>query len=212
MDGTTVPEADYLEAFRLKYWGNRDGWAWLFGIVAVLNLVIAGIALVGAAGAAEQQQASILHAVLLLLAAGVGVSFWLGLRFARPGIIVIPSLGLIVLLLLKDPASAVASLFQLLINVPVYSDTRNKLFFRINVSRDKLHKAWHTHDNNPFARAGFLLSLFVVVPAYPVVGLILSIIGLRRVDPTAHPPIGRKGQAIAGIILGSLGTILNMLL
>src|SRR3989442_14242594 len=127
MDGTTVPEADYLEAFRLKYWGKRDGWAWLFGIVAVLNLVIAGIALVGAAGAAEQQQASILHAVLLLLAAGVGGSFWLGPRFPRPGIIVIPPPGLILPLPLKDPPSPGARLFPPPINVPLYSDTRDKL-------------------------------------------------------------------------------------
>jgi hypothetical protein len=30
---------------------------------------------------------------------------------------------------------------------------------------------------------------------------------LRRVDPSAYPPIGRKGYAIAGIVLGALGTL-----
>jgi len=40
-----------------------------------------------------------------------------------------------------------------------------------------------------------------------VAGLACSIYGLTRVNPTAHPPIGRKGQAVAGIILGALGVV-----
>ncbi|WP_257459184.1 hypothetical protein [Archangium lipolyticum] len=38
--------------------------------------------------------------------------------------------------------------------------------------------------------------------------LVCSIIGLRRVNPNAHPPIGRKGQAIAGIVLGTVGCLI----
>lgn len=33
----------------------------------------------------------------------------------------------------------------------------------------------------------------------------LSIAGLTRVDPNATPPIGRKGQAIAGSVCSTLG-------
>ena len=35
------PDVDYLDAFRLKHWGVRDSWAWLFGLGALLNAAIA---------------------------------------------------------------------------------------------------------------------------------------------------------------------------
>lgn len=102
MLGPTVPATDYLEAFRLKCWGKRDGWAWLFGMVGVLYLIIAGTVLFGASGTGPQAQAAG-PAILLLLEAGVGVCFWLGLRFARVGRIVIPLLRMVVHLVSKRP-------------------------------------------------------------------------------------------------------------
>jgi Na+/proline symporter len=59
------------------------------------------------------------------------------------------------------------------------------------------------------ARAG--LALGVLGLANPLVGLIAltcSLIGLQRVDPHARPPIERKRQAIAGIVLGVVSVLI----
>jgi hypothetical protein len=47
----------------------------------------------------------------------------------------------------------------------------------------------------------------VFMPPFALIALIASIIGLRNVDPHATPPIGRQGQAIAGIVLSSLSVL-----
>ena len=60
--------------------------------------------------------------------------------------------------------------------------------------------------NNPVARAGYLVS-FLALALGPValISIPLCIVGLRRVDPHSHPPQGRKGQAIAGLVLSAVG-------
>lgn len=42
--------------------------------------------------------------------------------------------------------------------------------------------------------------------------LALSWVGLRRVDPHAHPPVGRRGQALAGMAFGGLGCVSGVVL
>lgn len=202
------PEVDYVEAFRLKYWGKRDGWAWLFGIGGVIQLV-GGLFLLAASLAHKLPAIPGLavSTVVLLVAGGNGICFWLGRRFARKVALGIPLLGALVSAVTGDWPGLGANLFGLLITTAIYRDTRNRLFFRIEVPREKLVQTWNVTANNPMARNGFALSLLgLFVPFLGVLGGLLSYVGLRRFDPDGNPPQGRRRLAIAGIVIGMLTT------
>jgi hypothetical protein len=195
----TRPEVDYLEAFRLKHWGKRDAWAWFIGFGAILNL-LAGLALL--ASGAE----NLLFAFISLGSAVIGACFWAGLPFARLALCFVPIISMVVGMVTQGARGVVSSVLPIIITLIIYNDTRNKLFFREEVPPEALQRAWDLYSNNRVARAGFLLSIFgILLPILAPVALVCSVIGLRRVDPAAHPPIGRKRQAIAGIVLGSIG-------
>jgi hypothetical protein len=193
-----LSEVDYLEAFRKKYWGRRDGWAWLVGMGSVLNAASALASAFAGAGP---------RAVLLgLLGAVVGICFWLGLRFARIGLLAMNGVAAGLLFAEGGALGLAAALLPATLALSIYADTRNQLFFKIDVPRKKLQKAWDLYQNNSYARTGFLLS-FIGLVAFPIaaVSLFLCVLGLRQVDRNAHPPIGRRGQAIAGLVMSSLG-------
>lgn len=202
----TRPEVDYLEAFRLKYWGKRDAWAWLVGFGAIINLMF-GLQLV--VSGAE----NLLFAIIAFASAAVGACFWAGLPFARLALCFVPIISMLVGMVTQGAQAFVSGVLPIVITLIIYNDTRNKLFFREQVPPEALRKAWDLYSNNRIARAGFLLSIFgILMPLFAPVALVCSIIGLRRVDLKAHPPIGRKGQAIAGIVLGSIGILWGLML
>jgi hypothetical protein len=195
------PEVDYLEAFRLKYWGKRDTWAWLVAFGAVINFIF-GLRLL--TSGAE----NLLFAIICLGSAAIGACFWAGLPFARLALCFVPVISMLVGIVLQGAQGVASGVMPLVFALVIYNDTRNKLFFREAVPPEALRKAWHLYSNNRVARAGFLLGFFgLLMPLFAPVALVCSIIGLRRVDPAAHPPIGRKGQAIAGIVLSSIGIL-----
>lgn len=199
------PDFDYLETFRLKYWGKRDGWAWLIGIGSLTSLsYLAQNTMAG-------QYALAAGNVLSLT---INVSFFLGLRFARYGFLAVLLLNTgIAMALAPSPGQAQvafgANLLPLLIAVAIFFDTRNQLFFKVEIPRAKLQKAWDVYANNSVARAGMFLSFIGVffVP-FAAISLVLSIMGLRNVNPSSVPPIGRKGQAIAGIVISALSVVM----
>jgi hypothetical protein len=196
------PDVDYVEAFRLQHWGKRDGWVWLTGFSAVLFL-LNGVSVL-LTGAPEM-----LPGALFFLGAGVvGACFWLGQRWARVAFLFLPLGFLAFLVVTVGPVGVVLGVLPMLMAIAIYNDTRNKLFFKVELPRESLRKAWHLHMNNVIARAGFLLGLLgLLFPSIGLIALICSFIGLRRVDPNSHPPIGRKGQAIAGLVLGAVSTL-----
>jgi hypothetical protein len=209
------PDADYLEAFRRKYWGKRDAWAWLMGLGAVGHVVEVG------------QNVASGQPLFIPMNVAVGaaqVCYFLGPRWAR-ALIFVPVVGIALtplVALLAVPSDAVgmgvvsAALTDVifrplvpgLICLAIFLSTRNQLFFRVPVSQVKLKKAWDLYSNNTIVRVGFLLSLVgVLVPGLGVPGLVLSWVGLTRVDPDAFPPIGGRRRAIAGIVLGAVGVL-----
>jgi hypothetical protein len=211
------PDADYLEAFRLKYWGRRDAFTWLWA-TAIPFLLAAGI------GQAFDRQG--LDAAPLLAIALAGAISFFGRRWSRPLVFVVPAaIGLWaavkfareVVRSAPGPATvaflgaifaAFFGVLPLLIAVAAYRDARRALFFRVPLRRERLQKAWNVYANNSAARTGWLLSLSgLIIPGLGLLGLALSWYGLTRVDPAAHPPIGRKRQAIAGVVLGSLDVL-----
>lgn len=206
-----LPEVDYLEAFRLRYWGKRDGWAWIVGVSGLLYAV-SGLPLL-ATGALELRASALLFGLACLAVGALGVCFWLGLARARLGLLAMPLIVTATNALLVGPAAAPIALLTLLPAVAVYFDPRNRLFFKVPVERAKLQKLWHLYENNVLARIGLQVSLvsLLLLPLAPV-GLVLSAVAWRRVDPKAVPPVGRRGQAIAGTVIGALGTLVAVVL
>jgi hypothetical protein len=194
------PDVNYLETFRLKFWGKRDGWAWLIGFGGLVGLINVAQSL-----SAGQYAAAIGG----LVGSAVNVSFFFGLRWARYGFLATIVLAALITIAAapENSRGVVVGTFvvPLVIALAVFNDTRNQLFFKVEIPRARLQKAWDLYMNNTVARAGFMMSLIgVIMPPFAVLGLVASIIGLRNVDPNAMPPIGRKGQALAGIVFSSL--------
>jgi hypothetical protein len=196
------PEVDYLETFRLQRWGRRDVWAWLIGLGAAFNL-IAGLLVLVTAGTSM-----LVPALYTVMSGTVGACFWLGMPWARVAFLFVPVGSMVLGATLEGPTALARGVLGIVIAVLVFQDTRNKLFFKQQVSTEALQKAWHLYMNNTMARTGFLFGILgIFLPGLGLFAVLCSIIGLRRVDPHAHPPIGRKGQAIAGIILGALSML-----
>jgi hypothetical protein len=189
---------EHLERMRLEYWGKRDGFAILFGGVGtVANLLMA--AAVGVPAALAGRPGPLAFAAL---GAAVDGAYYFGVPAARWGVIVLP-----VVAALGEPRIA-TPFFLLAFALPVaaFFDTRNRLFFRIEVPERRLAKLYDTLKNNSEARNGFGLALVgLVFPVALVIALPLAIVGLSRVDPYAEPPVGRRKQAIAGIAIAALG-------
>jgi len=207
------PDSNYLEALRLKYWGKRDAWGWLMGLAAVAHV----------ASTINAAASGLYLLIPLTVAVGAAqVCYFVGWRWAR-AFIFSPAVEVMLTPLLILPSRAglglgtvslvvgqmvVAPLVPGLLGLGILLNTRNQLFFRVPVSAVQLKKAWDLYCNNSLARAGFLLSLLgLLVPGVGLLAAVLSGIGLSRVDPKAFPPVGRKGQAVAGIVIGAVGTI-----
>ncbi|KFA94478.1 DUF4190 domain-containing protein [Archangium violaceum] len=202
------PDVDYLEAFRLKYWGKRDAWTWLVGFGAVFNFFAGAIILANELVNKDTGNTGLLLGLIALVGSGVGVCFWMGMPFARLALCFVPIASLFVSGFVAGAEAVGRGIWPVIITFVMYNNTRNKLFFKEEVSREALQKAWHLYSNNTVARAGFMLSfLSLLIGVLAPISLLCSIIGLRRVNPTATPPVGRKGQAIAGIVISSVSLV-----
>lgn len=192
------PDVDYLEAFRLKYWGKRDTWGYLAILWFVLGFFVA---LRGATGD------NLLVLGLGLAQAGIAAAYFLLIPWARIALVGLQVAGVVVAVS-SSRSGSVPNLVGVLVTVMLLTNTRNRLAFRQEVSREQLRKAWDLYANNVIARTGLLLSfLGLFVPVVGLIATLCGVLGLRRVDPNGHPPIGRKKTAIAAIALGVLGTV-----
>ncbi|MEW5742344.1 MAG: DUF4190 domain-containing protein [Myxococcota bacterium] len=205
-DCAARPDVDYLEAFRQKYWGKRDSWAWLFGFAALVN-VAAGLGFLAEAVSDFQPGTVVIAAALLAWGVTAG-AFWWGARWARPGILVVVLLFAAAQTFMLGPAGLGSVIFPLAFVASALGSVRTKLFFRMDVTRAELKKTWSVLHDNVIARNAVMLGVAgLLIGLFAPLAVLLGIIGLRRVDATAYPPIGRKGQAIAAIVLGALGTL-----
>ena len=206
-------EVDWLRNFKLELWGKRDAYAWLFGGLGFLYVAIAfATALVGVLGGAPSTATGVLLAVLVGMG-GVQIAYFFGQRWAREAMIILPLISCFANVALATAATGGSPngtpIFGIILPLAAYFDTRNKLFFKIDVPDDKLLKLWDRLRNNQLARTGFACGLLgLLIPGLGVIGLVLSLIGLARVNPDAVPPVGKKGYAIAGIVLSAIGTVL----
>lgn len=188
------PEVNYLEAFRQQYWGRRDPGTYLVGAGTLLFAWGAVVALL---------DGYVFSALALLVAAAVGGAYFLGRRWARLPMLLTPlTLGLLGTLTSNAPVFALA-LVVFIIGARLYLDPRGKLFFRVDLSEKELRRLWDREANNPLARHAVTLGLGgLFFPLFALAAIVLGFLALRRVDPQARPPIGRRGYAIWGIVLG----------
>ncbi|MCY1083543.1 DUF4190 domain-containing protein [Archangium lansingense] len=189
-----LPEVNYLETFRLKLWGKRDTWAWFLGFLGLATWV-RGLVLLASGDP--------LAAALLLACSAVGVGCFWGQRWARVGLLALP-VGLGGAGLVQEQVlPVVATLFLLPMAFSIHQDPRHKLFFRLPLPEPVLRRLWNRYENNPLALVGLQLGLYgVFFPLFAPVALGLGLAALRRVNPEARPPIGRRGQALAAMALG----------
>ena len=87
-----------------------------------------------------------------------------------------------------------------------FTSTRNRLFFRDEVSREKLKRDYDRLANNLLARNAFALGFFsLLMPPVAPIAIVCGAIANARVNPNAKPPVGKRAYAIAGIVLGVAG-------
>jgi hypothetical protein len=194
------PEVDWLERYRLSLWGRRDGWAWLFGLAAPLQLAVASFVLI------ESREP-----VVGALTAGAAICsalWWLGKPAARIGMVLVFALQALYASAQYGPAALMGFVLPSIILIAVVRNPRTRLFFKLDVTAEQLKRMWNLYANNNVARMGLTLGLagLLIWPFAPL-ALICGVIGLTRVDPRATPPIGRRGSAIGAIVCGAAGTL-----
>jgi hypothetical protein len=191
------PEVRYLELFRLKLWGKRDGSAW-----AVLLASLGGVAVVVHE---LTSRTSWPHVLAFGACALTGALFFLGLRWAREALVLVPLVAGAACWAQAERLGGTTLIIVGLLAVSIYFDTRSQLFFRRPITPERLQRLWNRLENNPRARdamsLGFASLLF---PLFIPLAVIMGVVALRRVDPEAVPPIGRRGQAIAAIVFSLL--------
>jgi len=217
------PDVDYLEAYRASLWGKRDGWVWFIGLTALYSLlqalvVAASSRLLVGSGLDGIPSETIWRFVgrgaVELATCAVAVAYFLGRPWARLGFVGVFAMQVSSTFVTSPPGMRgfvlVASVLSLPVLLFIVNGTRQRLFFKLEVSRAKLKASWEVYANNPMARQGLMLALLsLAVPPLGPLALGMSIVGLRRVDPAARPPIGRKRQAIAGMVFSSLSSAVS---
>jgi hypothetical protein len=188
------PEVNYLETFRLSLWGKRDGSAWFVAGGSML-------AMMGGQAAFIEKDVRTLLAMLVTLA--VCVCFFLGMRWARYGLLLLPvALAIQAAPEIGFPMVGVF-IFPFLFALQIFLDPRSKLFFRVQVPERALRRLWDLRVNNPLARHAVSMGVLgYFMPLFAPAAVICGVIALRRVDPNARPPIGRRASSIFGIVLG----------
>lgn len=197
------PEIAYLETLKQRHWGQRDAWAWLFGLAGVAAILVAAVA---ATRTTTSLTNRLVFGAPFVVFGIVGIAFWLRVRLARIGVALLFGLLAIVLLVEAGPLALVSLLLPGGLLVSMLTDVRTKLFFRIDVSSAVLEREWRRQYDNPLARSALSLGIgSFFVPFFAPIALVTSVIALLRVNPKAQPPIGGRGRAIAGLLLGLLG-------
>lgn len=195
------PEVSYLEQLRARLWGKRDAWAWAMGLSAPAHLAF-GFAM----GLDRTWHWAVLGGVNAL----VVTAWFLGVRLARPALVLLPAAWLVGFVVQgREVLEALPLVLPPMgVALAAVASTRGQLFFRMEVDARKLERLWDARENNPLARRALVCGLLgVVLPVAAPVAMVLGGVALRRVNPEARPPVGRKEYALAGLMLGALGVL-----
>lgn len=205
-----LPEVDYLEAYRLQFFGKRrDGWSWLFGIGGLINLTIA----ISGLSRLVRPDASVTtldvtFAAFFVPFGVVQLGWFFKQRWARVGLI----LAFFVLLVFVGASGGVMALPALIIPGAVIAtattNVRSKLFFELEVPREALRKDWALYHDNRLARSAQSMAIgSLIMPLFAPFAVVSGVVALRRVNPLSTPPVGNRTAALVGIVLGSVTTV-----
>lgn len=194
------PDVDWVEAYRQAHLGKRDGWAWFFGLSAFGYLALCLSLLINGDGPVR------LLAIPALASAVTGVLFFLGIPIARMLLIIAFLVWSAAQLALLGPLTLISSVFSATFVITALTATRTRLFFKLEVPRHKLKADYARLADNRLARNAFAIGvLSLLIPIFSPMAIICGAIAARRVDPHARPPVGKRGHAVAGIVLGVFG-------
>lgn len=198
------PDVDWLAAYGQKHYGKRDGWAWYFGLQSI------GLLVVGANVAAQSAGALRLLALPALLSAIAGFLFFFGWRHARLLLGLSTVLWIAAQAILFQWLALLSGVLAISFIATAFLSTRNRLFFKDTVSRDKLRRDYDRLADNLLARNAFALGFFsLLMPPVAPIAIVCGAIANARVNPNAKPPVGKRGYAIAGIVLGVFGALVG---
>jgi hypothetical protein len=225
------PEANDLEEFRVRVTGKRDAFAFWYGLVgtflgglfAFTFAVIAIFDLTGTGGkgpftgqGAALLGAAIYSAFLTVLEG----AYFFGVARVRVPVALLPPPTLAFYMIMmgaeakKGPEFIAMMmggvlaylLLPLGIGIASLRSPRNKLFFRLPISKETL-RALAESMRNRYAHAGLISSLVgFLVPGLSLVAVGLCIMGLVNVDSKARPPVGGLVRAIVGLAIGLFAT------
>lgn len=194
------PDVDWLLGYQNTLLGKRDGWAWYFGLQSL------GLIAIGANVVAQTEGATRLLGIPALLSAIAGILFFLGHKHARVLLAVTTAVWILVQAVLFQWLALISGVFAIAFLVSAYTSTRNRLFFRDAVGREKLKRDYDRLANNLLARNAFALGFFsLLVPPVAPIAIVCGAIANARVNPNARPPVGKRGYALAGVALGVCG-------
>ncbi|HEY3446889.1 MAG TPA: hypothetical protein VGK67_11020 [Myxococcales bacterium] len=205
------PDCDPVERFRRRMWGSRDLWTWLVGALGAGCALGCGY-LAARNGIPASGRAL---AALLTVYAAACLSFFFRARPARWGLPAASGLGTLALLvasMAEDAATrrlatgaVVFSLTPLLASLALFGSVRNRLFFRLEVPRPELERAWRSWSENSIAMGGLLLGVCgLAVPFCGLAALYCGVAGQLRTR-LAGESVPRAGVSKAAIVLGLLG-------
>jgi hypothetical protein len=204
------PDVDAMGAFRLRSWGKRDAWAWFFGLQAPVMLLDGPWMLL--LGSREQMP----FALAVLTRGAVYACYWWGLRFSRLALCLLPVVTSGLAFVSGGRLVTGRDVALLILAVHLYTDLRNKLFFKEELSREAFEAAWRTHQKNLPAWVGLALSgavLLGLLLGYLEAGVHLlfslqfSLVGLLRTSPGAQSPVRWRRVAIASLVLTGAGVV-----
>jgi hypothetical protein len=212
----------WLSGLRAELTGRRDGWAWLVLAASTLylglDLIVRRDELRG--GSPDAALLVVAGAIVWL---GAATLFWAGIRTGRIALLLAPAARALTESLAATGRSPTLVLGEALVGtvlaLVILVDTRNRLFFSLEVDDDDL-RALALDLSNPWARASVaaVLALWLAVPlmgelhsrvvlsalfAMAVIALGCGLIGLRHIDPAARPPVGGRSSAIGGSVLAA---------
>jgi hypothetical protein len=201
------PDVNAVRAWRDACWGRRDAWAWVMGGFAVLELLSALILV---------QRGAVGAVLFMLFGFCVHLLFFAGVPVARALLVLLViAVGAVSLV----NASVVQALFPAALAWAALTNTRSRLFFKLEPSEDELLAAWVAARSNRVARwslgvaalaAGAAVAAWAgAVPAWVALLLggaaaVLGAVAASRVDLAATPPIGERGSAWTGLLLGTV--------
>lgn len=216
---TEINGVRFLDAYKDSVWGKRDGFVWLFGAFGSLinfsQIFIFGAAWLTMPSGKEAPIYATLTAISTIVFV-INVSYFLLKPWSRAALFVGPLLWTVAETVMMDGdlnsynlgRSTGSMILPLLFIAGAFSSARNKLAFKIDITERQLEKLYKTYVDNQTARYSLLLGvLSLLIPPLAILSLIMAIVGLRRVDPNAWPPIGGRGNAIAGLVFSCLSLL-----